>query len=204
MGLEGRVLGPGSVSLAGFNLGPWKALDSAAPGAQSDARGPSSSLEAAHGLGSQRPRASECSMGDPGPRVCTSFANQQHVAWATQWRRHPLIPTQQRLARDTQQLRTIDTAQGPLFHTKNGSVLARTCPCIARTHTPTGGCQRTRRLIVAHIRLWRTQLLLCIPHGLVAVPRTCARPPTRRHHSAVGLVLSTLTPVPLGGRQHGR
>jgi len=192
------------VSLRGFNFGPWKALHSAPPGAQSDARGPSISLEAAHGLGSRRPRASECSMGDPGPRVSTFFATQQRVAWATQCHRHPLFSTRQRLARDTQPLGTIDTAQGLPFHTNNGSVLARTCPCIARTHTPTGGCQRTRRLIVAHTRLWHTQSLLCIPHGLVAVPRSCARRPTRRHHSSVGPLWSTFTPVPLGGRRHGR
>jgi len=116
----------------------------------------------------------------------------------------PFFSTRQRLARDVQPLGTIDTAQGLPFHTNNGSVLTRTFPCIARTHTPTGGRQRTRRLIVAHTRLWHTQSLLCIPHGLVAVPRSCARRPTRRHHSSVGPLWSTFTPVPLGGRRHGR
>jgi len=86
----------------------------------------------------------------------------------------------------------------------SGARSAPTCPCIARTHTPTGGCQRTRRLIVAHTRLWHTQSLLCIPHGLVAVPRSCARRPTRRHHSAVGPLWSSFTSVPLGCRRHGR
>jgi len=110
----------------------------------------------------------------------------------------------QRLARDTQPLRAIDTAQGSPAHTENVSVLARTCPCTALTHTPTGGFQRTRRLIVAHTRLWHTQSQLWIPHGLGADPRSCARSLTCRHHSAVGPLWSTFTPVPLGGRRNGR
>ena len=204
IGLKRRVLGPGSVSLRGFNLRPWKEIHSAPPGAQSDARGPLISLEAAHDLGSRRPRASECSMGDLSPLVSTSFATHQRVAWASQWRRHPLFSTRQRLARDTQPLRAIETAQSPPAHTINVSVLARTCPCIAHTHTPTGGFQRTSRLIVAHTRLWHTQSELWIAHGLGAEPRSYARSLTCRHHSAVGPFWSTFTPVPLGGRRNGR
>ena len=115
----------------------------------------------------------------------------------------PFFLTTQRLARATKSLKTIDMAHGPAFHTKNGTVLARTCPLIARTYTPTGGCQRTRRLIVARTRLGHTQSLLCIPHGLVAVPLSCVRPPTCLQHFAVGPLWSALTPVPLGGRRHG-